>query len=115
MVWEVALVVLLLVLTVLVILLIPTVVSLFRTLGKLSVTLDELNKGLPEILDNIAEITDHASRVSRKVNHTVNDITDFEQKISAELKKPVFEAIATLAGLLKGSQTFLTYFIKSKK
>ena len=78
MVWEVALVVLLLVLTVLVILLIPTVVSFYRTLGKLSKTLDELNRELPEILQNIGDITDQTSRASRTLNSVVDNIAEFE-------------------------------------
>lgn len=115
MVWEVALVIFLLVFTVLIILLIPTVVSLFKTLAKLSKTLDEANRGLPQILENIAEITDHTSRATKKVNHVVGDIVEFEQKISDEIREPALEAFATLAGLFRGLQTFLTYFIRKKK
>ena len=112
---EVALVVLLLVLAVLVLLLIPTVIRLYQALGKLSVTLDEINRDLPEILDNISEIADHSSRVTRKINGLVGDITEFEQKISGEIKKPALELFATLGGLLNGIQTFFTYFIRQKR
>lgn len=115
MVWEIALVILLLVLTVLVILLIPTVVQFFRTLQKLSKTLDELNRDLPQIMENLEEITDHTSRATRRINHVVGDVVEIQQKISDELKEPALEAIATLAGLFKGLQTFITYFISKRK
>jgi uncharacterized protein YoxC len=115
MVWEVALVIFLLVLTVLIILLIPTVVQFFKTLNKLSRTLDEVNRELPDILENIEEITDHTAQATKKINHTVDTIAEIEQKISDELKEPALEVIATLTGLFKGLQTFLTYFVRSKK
>ncbi len=115
MAWEVALVVLLLVLTVLVILLIPTVVSFYRTLGKLSKTLDELNRELPEILQNIGEITDQTSRASRTLTGVVDNIAEFEQKVSDEIKEPALEVVATLGGLFSGIQAFLTYFIRKRK
>ena len=115
MVWEVALVVLLLVLTVLVILLIPTVVSFYRTLGKLSKTLDEMNRELPEILHNISDITDQTSQASRTLNSVVDNIAEFEQTVSKEIKEPALEVVATLGGLFSGLQTFLTYFVRRKK
>jgi len=115
MAWEVALVVLLLVLTVLVILLIPTVVSLYRTLGKLSKTLDEVNRELPEILRNIGNITDQTSQASRALTGVVDNIAEFEQKVSNEIKEPALEVVATLGGLISGLQTFITYFIRKRK
>jgi uncharacterized protein YoxC len=115
MAWEVALVVLLLVLTVLVILLIPTVVSFYRTLGKLSKTLDELNRELPEILRNVGDITNQTSQASRTLNGVVDNIADFEQKVSNEIKEPALEVVATLGGLFSGLQTFITYFIRKRK
>lgn len=115
MVWEVALVVLLLVLTVLVLLLIPTVIRLYQALGKLSVTMDEINRDLPEILDNISEISDHTSRVTKKINGVIGDIAEFEQKLSGEIKQPVLDLFATVGGLFNGIQTFFTYFLRQKK
>jgi uncharacterized protein YoxC len=115
MLWEHALVILLLVLTVLVILLIPTVVQFFRTLQKLSKTLDGVNHDLPQILENLEEITGYTTRASRKLNHAVDDIVEVQQKISDELKEPALDAIATLSGLIKGLQTFVTYFMKKRK
>jgi len=115
MLWEYALVILLLVLTVLVILLIPTVVQFFRTLQKFSKTLDEFNQDLPQIMDNLEEITDYTSRATRKINHAVDDVVDVQQKISDELKEPALDTIATLAGVFKGVQTFVTYFMKKRK
>jgi len=115
MLWEYALVILILVLTVFVILLIPTVVQFFRTLQKFSKTLDEVNQDLPQIMDNLEEITDYTSRTTRKINNAVGDVMDVQQKISDELKEPALDTIATLAGLFKGVQTFVTYFMKKRK
>jgi len=115
MVWEVALVVLILVLTVLILLLIPTIIRLYRALGKLSVTLDEINRDLPEILDHISEITDHSSRATRKINGVVGDIVEFEQRLSGEIKQPALEFFATMGGILSGLQTFFTYFVRRRK
>lgn len=114
MVWEIALVIFLLVLTVLVILLIPTVLQFLHTLKKLSRTLDDVNKELPQILENLEEITDHTSRATRSINGAVDDVIEIQQKISDELKEPALETIATLAGLFRGLQTFLTYFVRKK-
>jgi predicted PurR-regulated permease PerM len=115
MVWEIALVVLLLVLTVLVILLIPTVVQLFKTLQKFNKTLDEINRDLPQIMENLEEITDHTSRATRRIDHAIDDVVEIQQKISDELKEPALDTIATLAGVFKGLQTFVTYFVKKRK
>ena len=115
MVWEIALTILLLILTVLVILLIPTVVQLYRTLKKFNKSLDEINHDLPQIMENLEEITDHASRASRRIDHAVDDVADIQQKISDELKEPALDTIATLAGVFKGFQTFVTYFVKKRK
>jgi uncharacterized protein YoxC len=115
MLWEQALTVLLLVLTVLVILLIPTVVQLLKTLKKFSKTLDEVNEDLPQIMENLEEITSYTTRATRTINHAVEDVVEVQQKISDELKEPALDTIATLAGLLKGVQTFVTYFIKKKR
>jgi uncharacterized protein YoxC len=112
--WEQALVIFLLVMTVLVILLIPTVVSLFKTLSKFSKTLDELNKELPAIMQDVADITDNTASATTKLNGAVDDIVEFEQKLSSELKEPALEAVATLVGVLKGLQTFMTFIIKKK-
>ena len=115
MLWEHALVILLLVLTVLVILLIPTVVQFFKTLKKISKTLDEVNQELPQIMENLEEITNYTTRATRKINHAVDDVVDVQQKISDELKEPALDAIATLTGVFKGVQTFVTYFVKKRK
>jgi predicted PurR-regulated permease PerM len=115
MLWEVALVILLLVLTVLVILLIPTVVRFFRMLQKVNKTLNEINRNLPQIMENLEEITDHTVRTTRGIDHAVGDVLEIQQKISDELKAPALDTIATLAGMLKGLQTFMTYFIKRQK
>ena len=114
MVWEIALVILLLVLTVLTILLIPTVVQFFRTLKKFNKTLDEINRDLPQIMANLEEITDHASRTTRRIDHAVDDVVEIQQKISDEIREPALDTIATLAGIFKGLQTFVTYFVKKK-
>jgi len=114
MVWEIALVILLLVLTVLVILLIPTVLSLLKTLAKISTLTDNINRDLPHILQNIDKLTDQASKASERISGAVGDIVEIEQKISNEIKQPVIEVAATLAGILKGLQTFITYFIRKK-
>jgi len=114
MLWEDALVILLLVLTVLVILLIPTVVRFFRILHKFNKTLDEINRDLPQIMENLEEISTHTARTTRGIDHAVSDVLEIQQKISAELKAPALDTIATLAGMFKGIQTFMTYFIKKK-
>ena len=115
MVWEQALTILLLVLTVLAILLIPTVVQFYRALNKFNKTLDDINRDLPQIMENIEEITDHTSRASRRIDHAVDDVIDIQQRISDELKEPALDTIATLAGMFKGLQTFVTYFVKKKR
>jgi len=115
MVWEIALIILLLVLTVLVILLIPTVVQFYRTLQKFNKTLDEINRDLPQIMENLEEITDHTSRATRGIDHAVDDVLEIQRKISDELKEPALDTIATLAGVFKGLQTFITYFVKKRK
>ena len=115
MVWEQALTILLLVLTVLAILMIPTVVQFYRALNKFNKTLDEINRDLPQIMENIEEITDHTSRASRRIDHAVDDVIDIQQRISDELKEPALDTIATLAGMFKGLQTFVTYFVKKKR
>jgi len=115
MVWEIALVILLLVFTVLAILLIPTVVQFYRILHKFNNTLNEINRDLPQIMENLEEITDHASRATRRIDHAVDDVVDIQQRISDELKEPALDTIATLAGVVKGLQTFVAYFIKKKK
>jgi uncharacterized protein YoxC len=115
MVWEQALAILLLVLTVLAILMIPTVVQFYRALNKFNKTLDEINRDLPQIMENIEEITDHTSRASRRIDHAVDDVIDIQQRISDELKEPALDTIATLAGMFKGLQTFVTYFVKKKR
>ena len=115
MLWENALVILILVFTVLIILLIPTVVQFYRTLKKLSHTIDEINKELPPIMENLEEITSYTTRATRKINHAVDDVVDVQQKISDELKEPALDVIATLAGVFKGVQTFFSYFVKRKK
>jgi uncharacterized protein YoxC len=88
MLWENALVILLLVLTVLVILLIPTVVQFYRALKKLNSTIDDVNRDLPQIMENLEEITSYTTRATRKINHAVDDVVDVQQKISDELKEP---------------------------
>jgi uncharacterized protein YoxC len=115
MLWENALVILLLVLTVLVILLIPTVVQFYRALKKLNSTIDDVNRDLPQIMENLEEITSYTTRATRKINHAVDDVVDVQQKISDELKEPALDAIATLSGLVRGVHTFITYFIKKNK
>lgn len=115
MVWEIALVIALLVLTVLIILLIPTVVQFLRTLQKFNKTLDELNRDLPQIMEHLEEITNHTARATRRINHAVDDVLEIQQKISDELKEPALDMIATLSGVFKGLQTFVTYFVKMKK
>lgn len=115
MVWEIALVILLLVLTVLVILLIPTVVQFYRTLQKLNKSLDEINRDLPQIMENVEEITDYTSRATRRIDHAVDDVVEIQQKISDELKEPTLDMIATLSGVFKGLQTFVTYFVKKRR
>jgi uncharacterized protein YoxC len=115
MVWEQALTILLLVLTVLAILMIPTVVQFYRALNKFNKTLDEINRDLPQIMENIEEITDHTSRAIRRIDHAVDDVIDIQQRISDELKEPALDTIATLAGMFKGLQTFVTYFVKKKR
>ena len=96
MLWEHALVILLLVLTVLVILLIPTVVQFYRALKKFNQTIDDVNHDLPQIMENLEEITSYTTRATRKINHAVDDVVDVQQKISDELKEPALDAIATL-------------------
>jgi predicted PurR-regulated permease PerM len=114
MVWEIALVILLLVLTVLIILMIPTAVQFLRTLQKFNKTLDEVNRDLPQIMEHLEEITDYTARASRRINHAVDDVVEIQQKISNELKEPALDTIATIAGMFKGLQTFLTYFVKKR-
>lgn len=115
MLWEMALTLLLLVLVVLVILLIPTVLQLRVTLSRISKLAENLNNDLPEILSNVRQISGHTSRAAENLNDVVSDVSDFEKKISKQLKEPAFEAAASLAGLLQGIHTFVTYFVKKKK
>jgi len=115
MVWEMALTLLLLVLTVFVILLIPTILELRKTLSKMSKLAENLNNDLPDIMENVKQISGHATSATERLNGVVDDVADFEYKISKELKEPAFEAIASIAGLLTGIQTFVTYFIKKNK
>jgi len=114
MVWEMALVLLILVSIVFIIMLIPTVLELRKTLSRLSNLAENVNKDLPEILNNIKEISDNTSHTTDKINAVVSDVAEFEKKISNEIKEPAMEAAATIAGLLQGLQTFLTFFAKRK-
>jgi len=115
MVWEMVLVLLILVLIVFILLLIPAVLELRKTLSKLSNLTDTLNKDLPEILDNIRDISENTNHTTEKLHTFVSDVAEFEKKISNEIKEPALEAAASIAGLLQGIQTFVTYFVKRKK
>lgn len=112
MVVETALVILILVAAVLLILLIPTILELRKSLSRIARLADNLNKELPEILENVNAITKQVNSASHKINYAVDDIVEVERKISHEIKKPVLEAAASIAGFLKGVQSFLNYFMK---
>ena len=113
--WEVALVMLLLVLTVLALLLIPTILDLKRALSKISILAENLNHDLPDILHNISRISGQASRAGEKLGDAVEDLVEIERKISKEVKQPLLETAGTIAGILRGAQAFFTYFIKKHK
>jgi uncharacterized protein YoxC len=114
MVWEMALVLLILVAIVFLILLIPAVLELRKTLSRLSTLAENVNKDLPEILYNVRNISQNTTTATEKISTVVSDIAEFENKISQEIKEPAMEAAASIAGLLQGLQTFLTYFVKKK-
>jgi uncharacterized protein YoxC len=114
MVWEMALILLILVTIVFIILLIPAVLELRKTLSRLSVLSENINKDLPEILNNVRSISENTTQATNKIGAVVSDVAEFEQKISKEIKEPALEAAASITGLLQGLQTFLTYFVKKK-
>jgi predicted PurR-regulated permease PerM len=113
--WEAALVLFLVVLTVLVIILIPTVLNFRNTLKRVSKLIENVNKELPDIMADINDITYRTNVASEKIDHIVNDVTNIEKKISAEIKDPLFELIGTLGGFFKAMQIFFTYFVKRKR
>jgi len=113
--WELFLVLLLFALTILVIFLIPTILELRKTLANVAKLANNLNKDLPEILENVKIVSGHTTKATERINEVVADVADFERRISKEIKEPAFEAVASIAGLLSGIQTFLTYFVKRKK
>ena len=115
MVWEIALVVLLVALSVLVILIIPAVLNLMKTLSKLSDTLDTVNKELPDILADVSEITYQASKTSERLHDAVDDIAQLERRVAHHVKEPMLEVAASLGGFLRALQAFLTYFVKKEK
>jgi len=112
--WEFALVLLLLVFSVLVIYLIPTVINFNRAVKKVSKTIDLLNEDLPDIMYDISEITYSSSKASKQIGKTIDNLSEVEQTLSKELKKPLLETAASVGGLLQAIQTFVTYFIKKK-
>ena len=115
MVWEIALAFFLMVFAILIIYLIPTVFEFRRTLGKLADVAETVQKDLPHILQNLNHISTHITAVSEKLNGVVADIVEIEQQISKEIKAPILEAAATFGGIIKGLQTFMTFFLKKKK
>jgi predicted PurR-regulated permease PerM len=115
MVWEIALAFFLLICSILIIYLIPTLFEFKRTLTKISSVAETLNKDLPGILQNLNHLSSHATTAGEQLKGAVGDIVEFEQRISSEIKEPVLEAAATLAGLLRGLQTFMTVLAKKKK
>jgi predicted PurR-regulated permease PerM len=115
MVWEIALAFFLLICSILILYLIPTVFEFRKTLAKITDVAETLQKDLPAILQNLNSLSSHVSTAGEQLKGAVGDIVEIEQKISKEIKEPVFEAVATLAGLLNGMQTFLTVLLKKKK
>jgi ABC-type transporter Mla subunit MlaD len=115
MVWEIALAFFLLICSILILYLIPTVFEFRKTLAKITDVAAALQKDLPAILQNLNNLSSHVSSAGEKLESAVGDIVEIEQKISKEIKEPVFEAAATLAGLLKGLQAFITVLLKKKK
>ena len=69
--WELALVMLLLVLSVLVIYLIPAIINFNRLVKKISKTADVLNDDLPDILYDVSEITYNASHTTKSIGKTI--------------------------------------------
>ena len=112
--WEITLIIFLIV-TIIIIILLPLIIELKTTLKKISGLVDNLNKDLPEILANIKDISQHTSTASEKLQNTVGDIVEFEQKISSQIKQPVLEATATIAAIIRGLQAFLSYFVQKRK
>jgi len=114
MVWEIALIILLLVASVFIILLIPTILELRKTLSRITTLANNLNSELPEILTNVTRITEHVNSASDKINYAVDDLVEVEKKITREVKKPALEAAASIAAFLQGIQTFLNYMMQKK-
>lgn len=114
MVWEYALVVLLLVLSFLVILLVPMVMNMNRAIKKFSATLETLNKDLPDIMYDISEITYRASKATEAMNNTIDDIVEIEKNISKHVKQPLVDVAASFGGIIQAFQAFITYFIRKK-
>ncbi len=54
-------------------------------------------------------------RVSKRVDDVVSDVVDMEQRLMREVRQPVFEAAASISGLMKGVQAFASYFMKRKQ
>ena len=112
--WEIALIIFLAI-TIFVVILLPLVLEFRTTLKKISNLADNLNKDLPHILENINKISAHTTTASEKLNNTIGDIVEFEQKISKEIKQPVIDATATIAAVIRGLQAFVTYFVQNRK
>ena len=115
MVWEIALAFFLLVCSILILYLIPTVFEFRKTLSKITDVADTLQKDLPSILHNINTLSTNASSAGEQLKGAVGNIVEIEQKITNEVKEPLLEAAAAIAGLLKGLQTFLAVLLKKKK
>jgi uncharacterized protein YoxC len=115
MVWEIALAFFLLICSILIIYLIPTLFEFRRTLAKISDVAATLNKDLPGILENLNHLSSHANDAGEKLKGAVGDIVELEQRVSKEIKEPILEAAATIAGVLKGLQAFMAVLMKRKK
>ncbi|MGD9898332.1 MAG: hypothetical protein AB7T22_04305 [Calditrichaceae bacterium] len=101
MVWEIALVILLLSLTVLVFLLIPTIIQLKQFLKNVNGTLDVVNKDLPEVMSSVSEIAKSLSAASVKVESAVSDLAEIEELVVKEIKVPLQHIAQAISILLQ--------------
>lgn len=108
MVWEIALVILLLSLTVFVFLLIPTIIQFRQSLKKINETLDIVNNDLPEVMSGVSDITKSLSAASGKIETAVNDLSEIEELVVKEIKVPLQHIAQAISVLLQLADRLFT-------
>lgn len=99
MLWEYALVFMLISLTILIILAIPVLLNIRTTLSRLNKTLGTVNKDLPEIMVNVRDISKSLTGTTEKIKNAVDDIAELEKIVVKEIKDPL-ENIAQAVGMI---------------